>query len=130
MVAVKREADGTLEVQKATDHSTRRGLSWGLVGGAALGILFPPSLIGCAIAVGAEGAAIGKVRQMHHKSELGKELEYAVAAGHSGIVALVTDPGALEVRTALTKANGIVESAVDDVVAKDIEALAKDADKG
>ncbi len=50
--------------------------------------------------------------------------------GHSGILALVTDPGALEIRKALAKANGIVESAVDDVVAKDIKALAKDADKG
>lgn len=130
VVVVKREADGTLEIQKATDHSTKRGLTWGLVGGAALGILFPPTLIGSAIAVGAGGAAVGKARQMHHKSELSKELEYAVAAGHSGIVALVTDPSALEIRKALAKANGIVESAVDDVVAKDIKALAKDADEG
>ncbi len=29
VIVVKREADGTLEVQKATDHSTRRGLEVG-----------------------------------------------------------------------------------------------------
>ena len=129
VVVVKRDGDGTLEIQKATDHSTRRGLTWGLVGGAALGILFPPTLIGSAIAVGGGGAAIGKARQMHHKAELEKELEYAVAPGHSGILALVSDPGAIEIRKALAKANGIVESAVDDVVAKDIKALADEADE-
>jgi len=52
-----------------------------------------------------------------------------VAPGHSGILALVSDPGAIEIRKALAKANGIVESAVDDVVAKDIKALADEADE-
>ena len=37
-------ADGKLEIQKATDHSTRSGLKWGLVGGVALGVIFPPSI--------------------------------------------------------------------------------------
>ena len=30
VLVVKRGADGTLEVQKATDHSTKHGLRWGL----------------------------------------------------------------------------------------------------
>ena len=42
VIVVKREADGDLTVQKATDHSTKRGLTWGLVGGATLGLLFHP----------------------------------------------------------------------------------------
>ncbi|MCH2746425.1 hypothetical protein K3V26_14775, partial [Listeria monocytogenes] len=29
---VRRSADGKLEVQKATDHSTREGAAWGAVG--------------------------------------------------------------------------------------------------
>ena len=45
VVVVKREADGKLEVQKATDHSTRSGLKWGVVGGLVVGVLFPPSLL-------------------------------------------------------------------------------------
>ena len=105
-------------------------MTWGLVGGAALGILFPPSLLGSAAVLGAGGAALGKARQLHHKIDLAKELEYAIAPGHSGIVALVSDPGAVEIREALAKANGIVESAVDDVVAKDIRALADEVEKG
>ena len=48
-----------------------------------------------------------------------------MAPGHSGIVALVSDPGAVEIRKALAKANAIVEHAVNDVVAKDINAIAE-----
>jgi uncharacterized membrane protein len=129
VVVVKRDVEGSLEVQKATDHSTRKGLTWGLIGGAALGVLFPPSLLGSAAVMGGAGAAVGKARALHHRRELAERLEYAVAPGHSGIIAIVSDPGALEIRAALRGANAIVEAAVDDVVARDIKALAKEAEK-
>ena len=130
VVVVKRDADGKLEIQKATDHSTKLGMKWGLVGGAVLGVLFPPSILGSAAALGLGGAAVGKVQQLHHKVELEKELELSVAPGHSGIVALVSDPGAVEIRDALAKANAIVETAVNDVAAKDIRALADEVEQG
>ncbi len=129
VVVVSRDADGTLEIQKATDHSTGRGLAWGAVGGVVLGVIFPPSIIGSAIALGAAGAGVGKLRELHHRSELAADLEDAIAPGHSGIIALVSDPGVVEIRKALDKANRVVESAVDDVVAKDIKAAAKEAEK-
>jgi len=59
VIVVKREADGALEVQKATDHSTRSGLKWGVVGGVVLGVIFPPSIIGSAAVLGAAGAVEG-----------------------------------------------------------------------
>jgi len=127
VIVLKREADGKLEVQKATDHSTRHGLKWGLVGGVALGIIFPPSILGSAAVLGTVGAATGKARELHHRSELAEELASAIAPGHSGIVALVSDPGAVEIRKALELADAIVESAVDDVLARDIKAAAKEA---
>ena len=128
VIVVKRDADGKIEVQKATDHSTRRGLGWGIVGGVVLGVIFPPSIIGSAIVLGAGGAAVGKARELHHKSEIADELQDAIEPGHSGIVALVSDPGAVEIRKALDKANAIVESAVDKVAAEDIKAVAKEAE--
>lgn len=128
VVVVSRDAAGKLEVQKATDHSTRRGLTWGVVGGVVLGVIFPPSIIGSAAVLGAAGAAVGKARQLHNKGELATELENAIEPGHSGLVALVSDPGAVKVRKALATANAIVESSVDSVVAKDIKAAAKEAD--
>jgi len=127
VVVVKREADGKLEIQKATDHSAKSGLKWGIVGGVVLGVIFPPSILGSAAVLGAAGAAAGKVRELHHRSELADELESSIAPGHSGILALVSDPSAVEIRKALDKADAIVESAVDDVVARDIKAAAKDA---
>ncbi|MDQ1308157.1 MAG: hypothetical protein QG671_3991 [Actinomycetota bacterium] len=128
-VVVKRGSDGKLEIQKATDHSTGRGLAWGAIGGVALGVIFPPSIIGSALVLGAAGAATGKLRELHHRSELANDLEDAILPGHSGIIVLVSDPGVLKIRKALDKANRVVESAVDDVVAQDIKAAAKEADE-
>ena len=127
-IVVKRTEDGKLEVQQATDHSTGRGLKWGLVGGVALGLIFPPSILGSAAALGVVGAATGKARELHHRKELAGELESAIEPGHSGIIALVSDPGAVKIRTALALADTIVESAVNDVVARDIKAAAKEAE--
>lgn len=129
VIVVKRETDGKLEVQRATDHTTRRGLTWGVVGGAALGLIFPPSILGSAAVLGAAGAAAGKVGQLHHRHELADELEPAIEPGHSGLVALVSDPAAVELRQALQMANAIVMTAIDDVVAKDVKAAAKEAEK-
>src|SRR6478752_6224519 len=128
VVVVRRNADGKLEVQKATDHSTREGVAWGAVGGAVLGVLFPPTIIGSALVVGAGGGLIGKLRERHHKKELAKELEDAIQAGHSGIIALVSNPGEVKIRKALEKADRIVEKAVDDAAAADIKAAGKNVD--
>lgn len=128
VVVVKKDEDGKLDVQKATDHSTRRGLGWGIVGGVVLGVIFPPSILASAAVLGAGGAAVGKARELHHKSEIADQLQDAIEPGHSGIIALVSDPGEVKIRKALDKANRIVESAVDDAVAKDLKAAAKEAE--
>ncbi len=127
VLVVKRNAEGKLDIQKATDHSTKTGLKWGVVGGVVLGVIFPPSILASAVTIGAAGATMGKIRQLHHRIELGKELEGAIEPGHSGILALVSDPGAVEIRNALAAADHIVESAVSDVAARDMKAAAKEA---
>jgi uncharacterized membrane protein len=127
VIVVNRSSDGKLEVQKATDHSTKSGLKWGVVGGIALGVIFPPSILGSAAVVGSAGALAGKLRQRHNHSELEKQLEDAIQPGHSGLLALVSDPGAVRIRKALERADAIVESAIDKVEADDIKAAAKEA---
>ncbi|MFM7508565.1 MAG: DUF1269 domain-containing protein [Actinomycetota bacterium] len=128
VLVVAKSADGVIEVQKVTDHSTRSGLAWGVVGGIALGILFPPSIIGSAAVLGAAGAAVGKAREVHHRSEVAEELDAVIEPGHSGILALVSDPQVVEIRKALDKADRIVEKAVDKTLAEDIHAAAKAAE--
>jgi uncharacterized membrane protein len=127
VLVVKRTAEGELEIQKATDHSTKSGLKWGVVGGIALGVIFPPSIIGSAAVLGAGGAAVGKLRARHHRGELAASLQDAIAPGHSGILALVSDPGEVKIREALARADRIVENAIDKVEAEDIKAAAKEA---
>jgi uncharacterized membrane protein len=129
VLVVKRDPDGDLTIQQATDHSTKRGLKWGLVGGAVVGLIFPPSILGSAAVMGGIGAAAGKARQLKNRSDLGKQLGAAVAPGHSGLVAMVSDPAVLKIRKALATADAIVESAVDDVLAKDLKAAAKEAEQ-
>jgi uncharacterized membrane protein len=130
VIVVKRSDDGALDIQKATDHSTRTGFRWGLVGGIALGVIFPPSILGSTAVLGGAGAATGKLRQRHHRTELARELEDAIAPGHSGIVALVSDPRAVKIRESLALADSIVQHTIDDVAAEDIKAAAREeADK-
>ena len=129
VVVVSRSPEGKLEILQATDHSTKSGLKWGLVGGIALGVIFPPSVIGSAAALGAAGAASGKIRQEHHRHELAAELEDSIAPGHSGILALVSDPRVVQIEKALAAADAIVEATVERVVGEEIKAAAKEAEK-
>lgn len=129
VIVVSRSSEGKLEVQKASDHSTKSGLKWGVVGGIALGVIFPPSILGSAAVVGSGGALVGKLRQRHHHGELEQQLENAIPPGHSGLLALVSDPGEVKIRQALELADAIVESAIDKVEADDIKAAAKEAQK-
>jgi uncharacterized membrane protein len=129
VIVVTRSPEGKLEIQKATDHSTKSGLKWGVVGGIALGVIFPPSILGSAAVAGGGGAIIGKLRQRHHHGELEQQLENAIPPGHSGLLALVSDPGEVKIRQALELADAIVESAIDKVEADDIKAAAKEAEK-
>jgi uncharacterized membrane protein len=129
VVVVRRDDDGRVNILKATDHSTKKGLKWGVIGGAALGLIFPPSILAGAAVMGVIGAASGKARELHQRGKLADDLEAAILPGHSGLIALVSNPGAVKIRTALAAANMIVQSTVDDVVASEIKAAAKAAKK-
>ena len=127
VLVLKKSADGTVEVQKLTDHSARRGLTWGIVGGVVLGVIFPPSIIGSAAVLGAAGAGVGGLQQRHHRKELAEELTGAIDPGHSGLVLLVSDPTAVELQKALAKADHVVQKAVDKAAAEEIKAEGKAA---
>ncbi|MCW5639559.1 MAG: DUF1269 domain-containing protein [Rubrivivax sp.] len=124
VIVLRKLADGTIEAQKATDYSTRRGLTWGVVGGLVVGAIFPPSILASAALLGAAGAGIGRLRHRHNRDELARELAESIDPGHSGLVALVSDPAAIKLERAFLKANRIVDKAIDQAVADDIRAEA------
>jgi uncharacterized membrane protein len=130
VVIAECDADGKVHLGKVTEHSTKSGLKWGAVGGAVLGVIFPPSILASAVGFGAFGAAIGKAHNVMERKGLAEELASVMRPNTSGIVALVEDTAVVEIRKALAKADRIVEKAIDQQLAAEIDreaALAKES---
>ena len=127
VLVVNADATGKVHVQKVTDHSTKTGLKWGIVGGVVLGVIFPPSIIGSAAALGITGGVLGKLRQEHHKSQLGAGLEGALAPNSSGILVLATLPGVAAVKQTMPKATKVTQVPVDGTTTAAITEAAKQA---
>jgi uncharacterized membrane protein len=130
VVVASCDAEGKVHLGKVTDHSTKTGLKWGVVGGAVLGIIFPPSIIASAVGVGVVGATLGKVRNVFHRSGLADELAGVMTPNSAGIIALVEDTAVVEIQKALDEADRIVTKAIDKQIAAEIDreaAAAKDS---
>ncbi len=109
---------GKIHIQKMTDHTTRTGLKWGLIGGAIIGLIFPPTIIAGAVGVGIAGAAVGKAGNVIKKSAVADELAPVIAPGTSGIVALV----------AITAVDAVKQTIPDAKVVKSAPVNAETAD--
>ena len=127
VVVAHRDHEGKMHLGTVTEHSTRSGLTWGVVGGVALGLIFPPSILAGAAAGGAVGAAIGKVNNLAHRSALRERVEAVLTPDSSGLVALVEDSAVVAIREALAKADRIVTEAVDAEAAAAIDREAASA---
>jgi uncharacterized membrane protein len=127
VLVVRADANGQIVIQKVTDHSTKTGLKWGVVGGVVLGVIFPPSIIGSAAALGVTGGVLGKLRQEHHKSELAASLTGALAPNTSGILVLATLPAVPAVKETMPQATKVTEVPVDHDTAEAITEASKAA---
>jgi uncharacterized membrane protein len=124
VVIARRDAKGTVSLDQMTEHSTRKGLKWGIVGGVVVGVLFPPSILAGAIGAGALGAAIGKVRNVRTRTGLAGELEDALDPGATGVVVLADGTAVEDVRRALRSADRIVGRSIDSELAARIQSEA------
>jgi len=130
VVVASCDAEGKVHLGTVTDHSTKTGLKWGIVGGALLGLIFPPSILAGAAGAGVIGATLGKVRNVFHRQGIADELAGAMQPNTSGVVALVEDTAVVEIRAALAKADRIVTKALDKQIAAEIDreaAMAKES---
>ena len=127
VVIAECDANGKVSLGKVTEHSTKTGLKWGVVGGAVLGVIFPPSILASAVATGAFGAAIGKAHNVMERKGLAEELAGVMKPNTAGIVALVQDTAVVAIREALDKADRIVEKAIDEQLAAEIDREAAQA---
>ena len=124
VLVVKADEDGKLQVQKMTDHSTRKCLKWGIVGGVVAAIFLPATIIEGAIAVGIAGAAAGKARNLYHRVGVEKELAGVITPGTSGILCLVSASEAEDVRLRMPSAREVKTVPVDEETAGAIKAAA------
>jgi uncharacterized membrane protein len=115
---------GKVNVQKMTDHKTRNGFLWGAVGGAVIGLIFPPTILAGAVAVGIAGAAVGKAGHTLMKSAVADELASVIAPGTSGIVALVAITAIDAVKAEIPQATVVKTAPVDDETAAAVKAAA------
>jgi uncharacterized membrane protein len=130
VVIASADQDGKIKFGRVTDHSTKTGLKWGVVGGAVLGIIFPPSILASAVGLGVVGSVLGKFRNISRRSTLADELEGLVSPGTTALIVFAQDEAVVEVEKALAKADRIVTKAVDKQLAAEIDreaAAAKDA---
>jgi len=118
---------GKVHIQKMTDHKTRNGFLWGAVGGAVIGLIFPPTILAAAAGVGIAGAAVGKAGNVMMKSEVADELASVIAPGTSGIVALVNIAAVDAVKAAIPQATAVKSAPVSDETADAVKQAAKAA---
>jgi len=124
VLVVKADYQGKIDVEKMTDHKTRNGFLWGAVGGAVIGLIFPPAIIASAVGWGIAGAAVGKVGHTMMKSEVADELASVIAPGTSGIVALVEVTAVDAVTQTIPDAKVVKSAPVDDETAAAVKTAA------
>jgi len=129
VLVAKADADGRIHIQQMTEHSTRKGLKWGIVGGVVAGIFLPATIIGGAVALGFAGAAAGKARNLYHRVEVEKELADVITPGTSGILCLVSATEVEDVRLKMPDAQEVKSVPVDEETAGAIKEAAAAADK-
>ena len=118
---------GEINIDKLTEHSTKTGVKWGAAAGLAVGILFPPAIIGSIVGWGVAGGVLGKLRNLHHRHQVSNQLEGALEPNHSGIIALVHAVDVDKVKAQIPDATKVTTADVDEETAKDITDAAKEA---
>jgi uncharacterized membrane protein len=128
VLVAKADADGRIHIQKMTEHSTRKGLKWGIVGGVVAGIFLPATIVAGAVTLGFAGAAAGKARNLYHRVEVEKELASVITPGTSGILCLVSATAVEDVRLKMPDAQEVKTVPVDAETTEAIKAAAVAAD--
>ena len=96
MVLVRRDGDGKIDVED-NGHEVGVGATLGVVGGAIIGLIFPPSLLASAVVGGGIGAGAGALLDHHLKSEIKADVEDSLPPNSSGIVAVFEERWVTEI---------------------------------
>lgn len=116
---VTKDASGKVHENK-DETATRHGAWWGIAAGAAIGVIFPPAVLGAAAVGGVIGGVSGHLAKGMSRSRA-KELGDFIDPGQAGLVVV----GESKVKEAVQKA---VTRAVNQT-AEDLDMDPKDLDK-
>lgn len=124
LVLVSRDAEGKVNVDDDF-HTAAKGAMWGAVGGAVIGLIFPPSLLaGAAVGAGA-GLGIGGLKSHREKKAIKADIEDTLPPNSSGIVALFEETWVTDVDKALSHAAKVTKHEVDADSAAEVKESAK-----
>jgi len=103
LVLVSRDDDGKIHI-KDNAHSVGAGAAIGAVGGALVGLIFPPALLASAVVGAGIGAGAGAGVKQLEKRQVKADVERTLPPGSSGIVVLVEERWVGDVQKSLAAA--------------------------
>ena len=112
LILVSRGADGKINVDDDF-HETRKGATWGAVGGAVVGLIFPPALIASSAVGAGIGAGAGALVSHAQKEEIKADVEDTLPVNSSGIVAIFEEQWEDQIDKALSSASNVTKEKVD-----------------
>jgi uncharacterized membrane protein len=116
---VTKDANGKVHENK-DETATRHGAWWGVAAGAAVGVIFPPAVLGAAAVGGVIGGVGGHLAKGMSRSEA-KELGDFIDPGQAGLVIVGESKVEDAIKKAVTKA--------EKQTAKELDVDPKDIDK-
>jgi uncharacterized membrane protein len=116
---VTKDASGKVHENK-DETATRHGAWWGAAAGAALGVIFPPAVLGAAAAGAVTGGVSGHLAKGMSRSEA-KELGDFIGPGQAGLVIVGESKVEDAIKHAVTRA--------EKQTAQDLDMSPKDVDK-
>lgn len=123
LILVSRTDDGKIKVDDDF-HETRKGAAWGAVGGAIVGIIFPPAILATAAIGAGIGAGTGALVLHGRKEEIKADVDDTLPLNSSGIVALFEEQWEGDIDKALSNASNVTKEKVDSDSADQVKSAA------
>jgi uncharacterized membrane protein len=121
---VTKDTTGHIHANK-DETATRHGAWWGIAAGAAVGLIFPPSMIGAAALGGVVGAISGHLAKGMSRSRA-KELGDFIEPGQAGLVVVGDTKIEKAIQEAVTRAEKETAEELG-VAPKDIDKALREA---
>ena len=108
-----KDAEGNTTVKQESLPSVKKGLGVGALIGGAIGLLFPPSILGAAAIGAGVGAGSAKLAKMALENEDLKEAAEGLEPGSSAFIAVVENTWAKQLQTAIAGYQKLAEHELD-----------------